>query len=216
MPSVSRFVRMSMSAAVLAALDCTEDASLAIETTGVAGLKLSLSIRKKAGQNFSNVAGDALSHIAGFLEPKDLGQLAGVNEAFHEDLQDKVNKLKPEIYFNKNFPDNVLIPVAAKNEPFLEPVGSRKGYLKYFLNSNVKMNQGAFITTTVLYVHDYELIKSENIVNDLTKLGFLYATDLVEVASAGYAERANSALLFNQKVSDPVRTRLTALANAQA
>lgn len=50
MASVTRVVRMSMSAAVLAALAITEDASLAIETTpGVAGRKLSLSIRKKAG-----------------------------------------------------------------------------------------------------------------------------------------------------------------------
>jgi hypothetical protein len=76
MASVTRFVRMSMSAAVLAALDCTEDASLAIETTGVAGLKLSLSIRKKAVQDFSNASVDVKSLIAENLNARDLGNLA--------------------------------------------------------------------------------------------------------------------------------------------
>jgi len=224
MASVTRVVRMSMSAAVLAALAITEDASLAIETTpGVAGLKLSLSIRKKAttpsgsGQNLNNAPLDAQLHIASLLPVDALGCLAGVNNAFHELLQDKVDELKPdpEIYFNKNEPNHVLIPVAAN-----QTVGSRGHYLLYFKNSKVKDEDGGSLVKTVRrtirhmlhWPHStvvsisalpsgfgYELIGSKNIVDDLNKLGFQYATDLVEVATARYLRRAKYALSICKK-----------------
>jgi len=137
MASVTRFVRMSMSAAVLAALAFTEDDCLAIVTTGTAGFKLSLSTRRKAQEEtliekkLSDAQKqnedvlrliDSLKNLAA-MKKVDLAAWKKSSEELHKFLlwQDKhkINISKPEIYINKNLiytnhRKHVIIPVSAE------------------------------------------------------------------------------------------------------